>query len=278
MPVKLSSALKQTLEGWQLDLPPSWLPMLKNVDLGFDDCDQGLEIEYWEPIFPSRRKSVFPGEPNGAHIFAAFDDISPDYVTCVILGQDPYPEPGFATGRAFEAGNIVEWREMNKMFSKSMRVLTQQICASRTGNANYARSFEDWPGLLTDIENQKFEFEPPYKLMDTWVNQGVLLLNSSLTLSRFQRDVDIHQSRGHGPIWHPFIQTILKHFSGLDKPVAFMAFGDMAIEHFQTANINGDGEIERPHPAFDEDTFAQENPFLVCNRYLKANGQKAIKW
>ncbi|MCJ8322595.1 MAG: uracil-DNA glycosylase [Rhizobiales bacterium] len=278
MPIQLSQALKQTLHEWQLDLPPSWLPMLKDVELGFNNCAQNLELEYWEPIFPSRREAVFPGEPKGAHIFSAFDNISPNDVTCIILGQDPYPEPGFATGRAFEAGNIAEWREMNKMFSKSMRVLTQQVCASRTNNTNYARSFDDWPTLLSDIENKIFHFERPNKLVDTWVAQGVLLLNSSLTLSRFKRDVDIHQSHGHGPVWHPFIQTILSHFRDLKKPIVFMAFGDMAIENFRVANINAENMIQRPHPAFAEQTFAQENPFIVCNRHLAANNQNEIKW
>ena len=58
-------------------------------------------------------------------MFRAFDGIAPEDVRCVILGQDPYPCPAFATGRAFEAGNVARWRELDKMFSPSVRAVVQ---------------------------------------------------------------------------------------------------------------------------------------------------------
>ena len=277
MPVKLVDALKETLEDWKDDLPLDWRSMFSDVKLGFSECDQALELKLWEPIFPSRRHNIFPGEPEGSHIFRAFDNIEPNDVKCIILGQDPYPEPGFATGRAFEAGNLANWREMDKMFSKSIRVLIQQICTSRTG-VKYDNSFADWPQLLNDIEQEKFEFTQPHQLIDGWVSQGVLLLNASLTISRFKRDIDAHQALGHEPVWHPLIQHILKHFADQKQPVVFMAFGDMAIEHFEQAEIEAGFVINRPHPAFDEETFALKNPFLLCNEYLAKAGQEIIKW
>ena len=86
-----------------------------------------------------------PGEPNGAHMLRAFDGIRPEEVRCVLLGQDPYPCPAFSTGRAFEAGNTGTWRELDKMFSRSVRAFMMQIAAARTGNTELVSTFGQWP-------------------------------------------------------------------------------------------------------------------------------------
>ncbi len=278
MPVKLVGALRQMLEGWQLDLPDEWRPVFGAVELGFDQADPGLEIECWEPIFPARVNARFPGAPEGAHMLRAFDRIDPEHVRCVILGQDPYPAPGFATGRAFEAGNVAEWRELNKMFSKSVRVFMQQISEARTGNPDYARTFNDWPQLLADIENRVFALEAPDRLAERWLGQGVLLLNSALTLSRFRRDGDAHQAHGHLPVWRPLIQAVLIHFKRIEKPVSFMAFGEVAAENFRLAGLAGDGVFARPHPADAAAVLALENPFVACNQYFLGLGEQEIAW
>ncbi|MGZ5655956.1 MAG: hypothetical protein ACXWIZ_18340, partial [Caldimonas sp.] len=67
-----------------------------------------------------------------------FEEIPPHHVQCVILGQPHYPALDFATGRAFEAGNVASWRELDKMFSQNVRAFIQQIIAARTGDSGYA--------------------------------------------------------------------------------------------------------------------------------------------
>ena len=148
MKFALQNAMQSVLAGWRNDLPAAWHPAVEQTELGFASIDAGLELEVWEPIFPARRGKVFPGAPKNAHMFHAFDGIAPVDVRCVILGQDPYPCPAFSTGRAFEAGNVAQWRELDKMFSVSVRVFMQQICAARTGDASYASAFSQWPRLL----------------------------------------------------------------------------------------------------------------------------------
>ncbi|WP_252869801.1 GMC family oxidoreductase N-terminal domain-containing protein [Brucella pituitosa] len=143
-------------------------------------------------------------------------------MTCVVLGQDPYPEPGFATGRAFEAGNLAGWNELNKMFSKSIRAYTQQIVAARTGDMSYARSFDDWPKTLTAIESSAVELEHPSKIADRWISEGALLLNASLTLTRFKVDIDPHQSQGHLVLWQPLIIETLRTLAARGKPLVFL--------------------------------------------------------
>jgi uracil-DNA glycosylase len=282
MPIKLVDAMRETLSGWQADVAPAWQPVLADVALGFDAIDPDLDMEYWEPIFPARRGRTFPGAPRGAHMQRAFDGVEPDAVRCVILGQDPYPAPDFSTGRAFEAGNVAAWRELDKMFSRSVRAFIQQVCAARTGNPVYARSFEDWPRTLEDIENGTIGLEAPSKLADRWVAQGVLLLNSSLTLSRFKVEVDEHQSRGHLPLWRPLIQKVLAHIAARKRPVVFIGFGDAAIDNLRLAGVAEPeapmAAVLRDHPARADAVLARDNPFLVCNRYLEAMGTKPIAW
>ena len=280
---RLRSALRDTLQGWQEDVEPCWRDVVRSVALAFGDVDPTLELESWEPIFPARRGAVFPGAPAGAHMLRAFDGIAPQHVRCVILGQDPYPCPAFATGRAFEAGNVARWRELDKMFSPSVRAFIQTIIAARTGEVRYARSFGDWPAALAAIETGAVDLEAPEALADRWVASGVLLLNSSLTLSRFQREVDPHQRRGHLPLWRPLMVRVLDHLAVQGTPVVFIGFGDAAAEAIQAAGLSGpdaggDHIILRPHPAEADAFLALENPFALCNRRLEAAGVAAVDW
>ena len=283
MAKRLRSALRDTLRGWQEDVEPAWRDVVRNVELACGDVGHTLEIEPWEPIFPARRGAVFPGAPVGAHMFRAFDGIAPADVRCVILGQDPYPCPAFATGRAFEAGNVAHWRELDKMFSPSVRAFIQAIIAARTGEARYARSFADWPAALAAIEGGKVGLEAPEALADRWVGSGVLLLNTSLTLSRFRRELDPHQLQGHLPLWRPLMIRVIEHLAGVERLVVFISFGDAAAETL-AAGLGGSGAataervILRPHPAEADAFLAMENPFTLCNRRLQSMGAAAVDW
>ena len=284
MVVQLRSALRETLEGWQADVDPPWRDVVRDVELAFDDVDPALELEPWEPIFPARRGGTFPGAPAGAHMLRAFDDLPPENVRCVVLGQDPYPCPAFATGRAFEAGNVARWRELDKMFSPSVRAVIQLIVTARTGEAHYARSFSRWPVTLAAIEGGAFELEAPGALADRWVASGVLLLNTSLTLSRFRREGDPHQVRGHLPLWRPLMVRVLDHLAERRTPVVFIGFGDAATETLAAAGLSGPDAgdtvrvILRPHPAAADEILSQENPFALCNGRLQAMGAPPVDW
>ena len=284
MAVQLRAALRETLEGWQEDVHQPWRDVIADAALGFEQVDATLELELWEPIFPARRGRAFPGAPEGAHMLRAFDNLPPEEVRCVILGQDPYPCPAFSTGRAFEAGNVARWRELDKMFSPSVRAVIQLIVAARTGEAHYARSFAQWPAMLAAIEGGAVDLEAPDTLADRWVASGVLLLNSSLTLTRFQREGDPHQVRGHLPLWRPLMVRVLSHLVARDAPVVFIGFGNAAAETLAAAGLGGSDAgatgraIFRPHPAAADEVLAQENPFTLCNRRLRAMGAAAVDW
>jgi len=283
MAISLKDAMQEFTADWSTDLDESWRALIGHAQPAIDAIAPDLELEIWEPIFPVRRGKHFPGMPAGAHCLRAFDGIAPDHVRCVILGQDPYPEPGFATGRAFEAGNLAQWREMDKMFSKSIRAYTQQIVAARTGEAGYARSFADWPKTLAAIESGAVAVEPPARIADRWVGQGVLLLNASLTLTRFKVEVDRHQSEGHLRLWRPIIVETLRRLADRRRPLIFIGFGGAAADALAEAGIDesAGGQLRcilRDHPARAEAVLSRPNPFILCNTYLDEMGLPPIAW
>lgn len=278
----LKSAMMDVLAGWQDDLPPVWRHALGRCELGFAQMDADLDLEIWEPIFPVRRGKHFPGMPKGTHMLRAYDDIAPDRVRCLLLGQDPYPEPGFATGRAFEAGNLASWHELDKMFSKSIRAFIQQIYAARTGNPDFARSFDDWPAVRSAITHALSTFEAPSAVADRWISEGVMLLNTALTLTRFQVGIDPHQSAGHLPLWQPLMLATLDILVQQRRPLVILAFGDSARETLARAGLHQSTDLvhieRRAHPAFAEKLFAEPNPFVSANLFLVEQGLAPIKW
>jgi len=283
MPGRLRDAMAETLADWESDLPAAWRATLGPIGPAFDQIDPALDFEAWEPIFPARRGKTFPGQPKGAHALAAFDGISPEGVRCMILGQDPYPEPGFATGRAFEAGNLASWAELDKMFSSSIRVYMQLVVAARTGIDRLSESFDRWPEVRSMLLDPSFHIEGPNEIADRWVGDGVLLLNASLTLSRFKVDIDPHQSRGHMPFWRPLMLRVIERLLQSERPVVFIGFGAAAADIFAAAGV-AEGRsgrvalVQRQHPAFADAVLGKPNPFTLCNSYLEAMGSAPIAW
>ena len=283
MPVQFRSAMQEFLDGWKSDLPDGWRDEFDGVNLGFDAIDPDLTLEPWEPIFPVRRGQVFPGMPKGAHLLRAFDGLGPNHVRCVILGQDPYPDPGFATGRAFEAGNLSSWRELDKMFSRSLRAFLQMLLAARSRDMTFARSFDDWPRALEAIEQGDQAIESPDRLADHLESQGVLLLNASLTLTRFAVEPGPHQTHGHLPLWRPLVETVLSCLMARETPLVIIGFGNAAADVLDTMGIpeghsGNAASVRRPHPADADAVLSRPNPFLCCNAELEAMGASPVDW
>ncbi len=282
MALRLRDALCEMTACWKDDLPSDWRAVLEKVEAGAANVAPELELEVWEPIFPARKGRVFPGAPEGAHMLRAFDGVRADAVRVVLLGQDPYPEPAAASGRAFEIGNVLVWRDLDRMFSKSIRAWTQMLMAARHGRSELAASFAAWTPMLEEIEAGKLEIDAPARMADRQERQGVLLLNSALTLSRFKRDVDPHQAHGHVPFWAPVIQAALRHVASQKQPVVFIALGDAAADNLKAADLLPAPaphlSLVLPHPAFAEDFLACPNPFLAANAHLNRLGARPINW
>jgi uracil-DNA glycosylase len=141
---------------------------------------------------------------------------------------------------------------------------------------------QDWPATLVDIERGAIDLEPASELANRWASQHVLLLNSSLTLSRFQVSIDAHQSHGHLPIWRPLIARALKVLADRNTPLVIITFGEVAAGILSGTGFesptNNVVTILRKHPAEADHVLAAENPFQACNRQLEAMGAEPISW
>ncbi|MGI9228505.1 MAG: uracil-DNA glycosylase [Gammaproteobacteria bacterium] len=284
MTTSLIDAMRETLADWDTDLDTSWRQIFKGVKPAFSSVNGGLKLNVWEPIFPARKGFQQLGAARDAHIFRAFDDIEPESVRCVLLGQDPYPCMAFSTGRAFEAGGYAEWRELEKMWSASMRSLLQFICAIRGNDDEYAQGSRKWSKAIDAIESGAIDIPKPPQLAGDWVKQGVLLLNSSLTITRFAVEGHPHQLEGHIPLWRPLIvRTIQYLYEKNPRGQVFILFGDIARDAMRDAGIIDDIDdhpqiVARPHPAAGDDFLNMKNPFVECNEKLLAMNLKPITW
>jgi uracil-DNA glycosylase len=111
----------------------------------------------------------------------------------VIIGQDPYPQPGVATGRAFEVGTLHSWNEPFR------NVSLKNIL--RTVYKAYTQKIIEYKQLKSKFDNE-FPLFPPHKLFKHWESQGVLLLNTSFTCQ-------LNHPGSHAKIWEAFTKKLL---------------------------------------------------------------------
>ena len=159
----------------------------------------------------------------------------------VILGQDPYPTPGRATGLAFS------FPKGERPRHSLQNILTE---------------------LASDIGQTKADGD-----LTTWADQGVLLLNTALT-------VPLNQANGHkGWGWEPLITQILTALAA-DGPKAFLLWG--APAQALCARLPRDSHLflHSPHPSplSAHRGFFGSRPFSTTNRWLIAQGQPPIDW
>lgn len=159
----------------------------------------------------------------------------------IILGQDPYPTPGRATGLAFSFPPSEPPKHSLK------NILTE---------------------LATDTGQAKADGD-----LTPWAAQGVLLLNTVLT-------VPLNQSNGHkGWGWEPLITQILTTLAH-DGPKAFVLWGAPAQNLTANLPRTGHLFLTSPHPSplSAHRGFFGSRPFSAINRWLTAQGQPPINW
>ena len=158
----------------------------------------------------------------------------------VILGQDPYPTPGYANGFAFSVNSEV------KQLPASLRNIFEEYCAD-TG----------YP-------------KPASGNLDNWVEQGVALLNTSLSLNLDEKSA--HLKIG----WQEITKTALEALS--KQKVVAILWGS----HAQRAGaIFSDAHkviSVHPSPLSAYRGFFGSRPFSRCNELLQKSGQETINW
>lgn len=184
--------------------------------------------------------------PEPHKVFRAFKECSYDNLKIVFLGMDPYPQKGIATGLAF--ANNADTKPED--YSPSLKVLLDSA----------AKYYEDIP-------NGKLKCD-----LLSWSQQGILLLNSALT-------VKPNAPLSHMPLWRHFTSTLLWNISQ-DKPnTIFVLFGNQA-KTFKTF-IGKSTCIETLHPAYCArnnsllpDIFSQIDDIMI----QQDNKQQLIYW
>ena len=200
---------------------------------------------YAEVLTPFVEQEYVSGEvyPEKRDIFRAFELTPLQNVKAVILGQDPYHEPGQAHGLAFSVPDGIA-------IPPSLRNIYEEI---RT----------------------EYGYEPPTSgNLESWAKQGVLLLNTILTV----RAHEANSHAGHG--WEKFTNSVLKELSHQKHPIVFMLWGGNAQK--KASLIDNPAHLvlktSHPSPLSVYRGFRGCGHFRMCNAFLSANGLTPIDW
>lgn len=174
-----------------------------------------------------------------------------DEIKVAIIGQDPYPQVGVATGRAFEVGGLKSW---NDTFRQSS---LKNIVRLLYKNYNYINDYQDIPKynyIKSKIKNEEFKILPPDELFKNWESQGVLLLNSTYTLIP-------GKSNSHEKIWSKFSDEVIKYISTRNENIKWFLWGNFSIN--KGKNVENSIKYECKHPMMC--SSKKENDFLKSN-------------
>ena len=182
--------------------------------------------------------------PPAKLVFNAFDLCPFDKVKVVIIGQDPYHEPGQAHGLSFSVLDGVQ-------FPPSLQNIFKEI-------------HDD---LGTPI--------PTSGDLTRWAEQGVLLLNASLT-------VRAHQANSHSALgWQKFTDAAIQALASQREHLVYMLWGGYARGKAYMIDRQKNLVLESVHPSplsANRGGWFGQHQFSRCNAYLEQNGQTPINW
>lgn len=178
----------------------------------------------------------------------------------VILGQDPYPQKGVATGRAFEVGTLQSWN--NKFSNISLKNIIRAIYFA------YNNQYLKYSEIKNEI-GKTFHIKPPSELFIEWEKQGVLLLNTSFTC-------EIGKSNSHQKYWNTFTNLLLKYISKANFDIIWFLWGNNAKSIVSEINISN--KIESMHPMMCYNRPERDADFLFGKRNAFKETMDLINW
>lgn len=214
-----------------------------------NDWDKYLSDEYNKEYFKElisfidneyKNKTIYPKK---SEIFNAFMHTSYADTKVVILGQDPYHGPNQAEGLSFSVKNCVR---------------------KPPSLQNIFKEMEDDLGIPFPEKNS----------LVSWANEGVLLLNTVLTV---QESLPAsHKDKG----WEQFTDAVIKKLNEKQTPIVFILWGNFARskKNLITNNIHYVIESAHPSPFSAHNGFFGSKPFSKTNQFLKSKGIKEIDW
>ena len=219
-------------------IEPSWKEVLKDEfeKPYFKELTEFVRNEYLsETVYPPPK-----------HMFRAFELTPFESVRVVILGQDPYHGAGQANGLCFSVGEGVS-------VPPSLQNIYKEI------HADVGLPIPQGPSAGS---------------LDHWAKQGVLLLNSTLTVRA--RNPGSHQHKG----WEEFTDAVIRHLSEDKENLVFILWGKYAKDKGAQIDEFDHHVLRAAHPS----PFAANNGFFGCkhfsetNVYLEQHGFEPIKW
>lgn len=188
----------------------------------------------------SQQKVIFPHSSNWFH---ALEATPLSQVKVVILGQDPYHQPGQAHGLCFSV---------------------------KPGIAIPPSLMNIYKELKTDLNMTA----PNHGYLESWARQGVLLLNAVLTVEQGQANA--HQGKG----WEKFTDRVISLVNDQRDNVVFMLWGSYAQKKGANIDSNRHLVLKAPHPSplSAHRGFLGCRHFSQANAYLQQHGQTPIDW
>lgn len=208
-----------------------------------------LQDEFEKPYFKnlvSFVKDEYTSQkvyPAGNQIFNAFTKCPFDEVKVVILGQDPYHGPNQANGLAFSV-------------SDQVRVPPSLL------------------NIFKEIKNDLGNEMPATGNLERWAEQGVLLLNATLTVRA--ANAGSHQKKG----WEEFTDAVVQKVNDQKEHVVFMLWGAYAQKKGAFTDESNHLVLKAAHPspfAADRGFFGTHH-FSKANKYLQEHGKEPIEW
>ena len=208
-----------------------------------------LQKEFDKPYFENliafvkQEYAHYTVYPPGKLIFNAFNLCPFDKIKVVLIGQDPYHEPGQAHGLCFSVNDGVQ-------FPPSLNNIFKEI--------------KDDTGA--DI--------PTSGNLTRWAEQGVLLLNATLTVREHM--AGSHQKHG----WEEFTDAVIRIISEEREGIVFILWGSYAQSKAQLIDSSKHFILKSAHPSplSAYRGFFGNHHFSLTNMYLQKNGKTPIKW
>lgn len=212
----------------------SWYEILKNE----------FEKDYFKNLqsFLNNEYSQYEIYPKEENIFNALNFVPLEKIKVVIIGQDPYHEPGQAMGLSF---SVPEGIEIPPSLVNIMKEIESDLCIKCENSGNLER----------------------------WARQGVLLLNTVLTVRKGQ--ANSHKDKG----WETLTKKIIDIIGKRKEPVVFLLWGSYAQSYdylIESQHL----VLKAPHPSplSAYRGFFGCKHFSKCNDFLEKNGFSTINW
>lgn len=212
-----------------------WMKVIDRAEL--NKVMNILGVEY-------KRKLICPNQPD---VFKAFELCPLKDLKIVMLGYDPYPQKGVATGILF--GNRKDVKEEN--LSPSLKIVKE--AAINFEITHYGITFDN--------------------TLESWAKQGILMINSALT-------VEMNRVGSHTMLWRPFIAKLLKNLSEYNTAIIYVLFGRQAQTFKPYINSKFNHIMEIEHPAYFARTCTRMPSSLFTDISKKVNDiyGTPIKW